>query len=216
MYRIIYGTGNQGKLGYMKRALAGLPLELVGLMQAAEERQIVLPNVEENGTTPLENAVLKARAYYEIFHSPLFSCDSGLYLWKHTTGEPLPDKEQPGACIRGRADERLTDEQLLAHYRGLVRKYGVIRARYQNAICLIWNTGLCAQSDEEALWGESFLLTDVPHSKRVPGFPLDSISIEPVSGKYFYDREENGQDALVSGHGFRQFFEDFLTKNHIL
>ena len=45
---IIYGTGNRAKIAYMKRALAGLPVEIIGSDQSMD--------VDENGSSPLENA----------------------------------------------------------------------------------------------------------------------------------------------------------------
>lgn len=36
---IIYGTGNQAKIAYMKRALEGLPLHITGLAQAAAAKR---------------------------------------------------------------------------------------------------------------------------------------------------------------------------------
>ena len=64
---IIYGTGNRAKIAYMQRALAGLPLEITGVKQAAAMKGIFLPEVEETGATPLENARQKAEKYYGIF-----------------------------------------------------------------------------------------------------------------------------------------------------
>ena len=209
---LIYGTGNDAKLAYMRRTLSDLPLQITGLLDAAKIRGIELPEVEENGNTPLENARQKAEAYFALFHSPVFSCDSGLYLYDHLTGELLPEEVQPGIHVRGRGEKRLSDEELLTHYVGLVKKYGRIRARYQNAICLIFNEEIRQESMEENLWGEPFLLTDVPHTKKVPGFPLDGISIDIKTGRYFYDLENNSLDVLVSYSGFSLFFCHFLEK----
>lgn len=211
MMEIIYGTGNKAKISYMQRALKALPLEIVGVKQAAAKQGLILPEVEETGTTPLENARQKAQEYYQLFHSPVFSCDSGLYLWNHATGQPLAAEEQPGVHVRG-TKGRYTDEELLAHYIALVGKYGPIRARYKNAISLIWDEQLRAESMEEDLWGQPFLLTDRPHARRVEGFPLDSISLDIKNGRYFYDMEGTSQDDLVSERGFARFFEDFLKR----
>ena len=190
---LIYGTGNDAKLAYMRRTLSDLPL------------QITARQVKE---LQAENARQKAEAYFALFHSPVFSCDSGLYLYDHLTGELLPEEVQPGIHVRGRGEKRLSDEELLTHYVGLVKKYGRIRARYQNAICLIFNEEIRQESMEENLWGEPFLLTDVPH----PGFPLDGISIDIKTGRYFYDLENNSQDEIVSNSGFSLFFCHFLEK----
>lgn len=215
MKEIIYGTENLGKIAYMERALEGIPIRITGAGAAADKRGIFLSCVEETGNDQLENARLKAESYFRLFKSPVFSCDSGLYLWNFSTGEALPESEQPGIHVRGRGSSRLSDDELLAHYINLVKKYGLIQARYKNAICLIWNEEIREESMMENLWGEEFLLTDVPHQKRVPGFPLDSISLDKETKQYFYDMEENSQDNLVSENGFKCFFCNFFKKYEI-
>lgn len=216
MKKIIYGTGNSGKILYMRRALAGIPIRVVGLKEEAQERGIVLPDIEETGDTPLENARIKAESYFKIFQSPVFSCDSGLYLLNSSTGEPLPEEVQPGIHVRGRGACRFSDDELLEHYIGLVKKYGKITARYKNAICLIWDEKIREESMGEELWGEAFLFTDIPHKKRVSGFPLDSISLDWKTQKYFYDMEDNSQDGVVSRDGFQRFFCNFLEKYNLI
>ena len=210
---LIYGTGNQAKIQFMKRSLEGLPIEIIGLKEAAAKYSISLPEVEENGSTTLENASLKAHAYYECFKKPVFSCDSGLYLWNAKTGRMLPEEEQPGICVRGRREKRYTDDELIEHYTGLVKKYGSVMARYQNGICFVWDKEHIFESMEESLGGESFLLTDIPHKKRVEGFPLDSISVQISSGKYYYDLGEDLQDDIAGESGFRQFFQKICENN---
>ena len=132
--QIIYGTGNDAKIAYMQRALGSLPCEIIGLKDAAVERGIEIPQVEETGTTPLENARLKAEKYFQIFKCPVFSCDSGLYLWNHTTGDPLPGDLQPGIHVRGRGRVRLSDDELIRHYISLVKKYGLISSEAGRSI----------------------------------------------------------------------------------
>lgn len=210
---LIYGTGNPAKLEFMRRKTAGLPIEIIGLKQAAAREGIVLPSVEETGSDPLQNARIKAEAYYRLFRKPVFSCDSGLYLWNDQTGEMLPEEVQPGIHVRGRGERRLTDDELICHYTGLVRKYGPILARYKNGICLIMGDGCRYESMDESLWGEAFLFTDRPHPKRISGFPLDSISLEISSGRYFYDLPENSQDALAAEGGFGKFFETIIKSD---
>jgi len=212
---LIYGTGNSAKILYMKRMLKGLPIEITGLKEAAAARNLTLPEVAETGSTPLENAGLKAESYFKVFKCPVFSCDSGLYLWEHDTGKLLPEDVQPGIHVRGKGEQRLSDGELLEKYIGLVREFGSIRARYMNAICLIWNENIRAESMDEELWGTPFLLTDVPHKKRMEGFPLDSISLELKTRRYFYDMEGDCQDEVVSDDGFVRFFSNFLEKHQI-
>ncbi len=88
--KFLYGTGNQAKLSAMKRRLSSLDIEIIGLKDLETE----IPEVPENGATPLENARQKAYAYYDAFHIPVFSCDSGLYF------ENVPEEIQPGVHVR--------------------------------------------------------------------------------------------------------------------
>ena len=205
--RLIYGTGNEAKFHSMQRTLKGLPIELEGLQQAAAMKGIDLPEIVETGFSPLENARIKAEIYYKLFEKPVFSCDSGLYLWNYGTGEMLPEKLQPGIHVRGAGAQRLSDDELIEHYTGLVREHGPILARYKNGISMILDREHRWESMEEFLWGEAFLFTDKPHQKRIKGFPLDSISLEISSGKYYYDLEDNYQDQVAAEKGFRLFFK---------
>lgn len=135
--KLLYGTGNPAKLEAMKRRLAPLGIELLGLRDLQREladmgdREVRMPQIEEDGSTPLENAVKKATAYYEAFEIPVFSCDSGLYI------DNIPEEKQPGVHVRTVNGKYLNDDEMLAHYIGLAKQYGDLRARYRNAICLV-------------------------------------------------------------------------------
>lgn len=77
--KLLYGTGNPAKLSAMQSRLEKLDIELIGLNDLRAEGKVI-PKIVEAGNTPLENARLKATAYYEAFKIPFFSCDSGLYF----------------------------------------------------------------------------------------------------------------------------------------
>ena len=199
--KILFGTGNPAKLDAMRNRLADLDIEIIGL----KDLNIPLPQVEEDGNTPLENAEKKARAYFEAFHMPVFSCGSGLYLDKVT------EAEQPGIHVRTINGKYLTDEEMLEHYGGLARKYGNLTARYRNAICLVLDKEHVYKAMEESMASEPFLLIDKPHPFRKKGFPLDSLSIDIKSGKYYYDLENNELDKVAVEEGFREFFQKVLA-----
>ena len=56
---------------------------------------------------------------------------------------------------------------------------------------------------------EPFILTATPHTKRVEGFPLDSLSKDIKTGEYYYDLEEREVSTNVE-EGLRCFFEQML------
>ena len=195
--QILYGTGNRAKLEVMRNRLVELDLEILGL----EDMDGEIPEVSEDGMTPLENARRKALAYYKAFGIPVFSCDSGLYF------DNVPEEVQPGVHVRTVKGKYLSDEEMLEHYTGLASEYGDLRARYRNAICLVTDEKHIYESMDESLASRPFLLTAMPHSEvRHAGFPLDSISKDAESGKYFYDMTQAEMDLFAVQGGFLEFF----------
>ena len=57
-----------------------------------------------------------------------------------------------------------------------------------------------------------FLLAAAPHTKRVPGFPLDALSMDPVTHTYYYDMEDAAAKSLFSYEGFKAFFRGILCQ----
>ena len=205
--QLLYGTGNPAKLKSMRNRLAGLPVEIIGLSEIEKASGTVAAQPEEDGNTPLENARQKAKAYYEAYKMPVFSCDSGLYC------EELPDELQPGVHVRTVQGKSLTDEEMQQYYAGLARKYGPLRARYYNAVCLVMDDEHIYERMDESLASEAFILTDRIHPIKKKGFPLDSLSIHIPTGKYFYDLEEGEGDKLAVKDGMLQFFKEVLNMN---
>lgn len=199
--KLLYGTGNQAKLASMKRRLEREDIELIGLEDLRAEG-ISIPKVPEDGNTPLENARQKAKAYYESFRIPVFSCDSGLYFDK------VPEEVQPGVHVRTVKGNCLSDDQMIEYYAGLVKQYGNLTARYKNAICLVMDEEHIYESMDPSLESEKFILTDKPHSiVRKKGFPLDSMSIDIKTNKYYYDLPAEKLERVAVEDGFLVFFE---------
>lgn len=199
--KLLYGTTNQGKLESIRRCLSQISnIEIIGLADMPHP----LPSVLEEGSTPLENARIKAWAYYEAFQIPVFSCDSGLYF------ERLPEEVQPGVHVRRVRGKELTDDEMTEYYSGLARQYGDIRARYRNAVCFVLDREHSYESMDESLSGEPFLLTSRPHPHRQKGFPLDCLSKNIASGAYYYDMGRNCQDDVAFDQGFLLFFQKIL------
>lgn len=203
--QLLFGTGNQAKLAAMKSRLEKIGVQLIGLNELRAEGKSI-PEVLENGNTPLENAKLKALAYYEAFRIPVFSCDSGLYF------DHIPDEVQPGVHVRNVNGKCLSDEEMMEYYAGLVRKYGNLVAQYRNAICFVMDEKHIYEAMEPSMYSEKFILTDKPHSKiREKGFPLDSMSIDMKTNRYYYDLAENELTQFDVEDGFLQFFQKVLS-----
>lgn len=203
--KLLYGTGNPAKLSAMKSRLEALDIELIGLSDLKSEGKMI-PEVTENGNTPLENARIKALAYYEAFKMPVFSCDSGLYF------ENVPDELQPGIHVRNVNGKYLSDEEMIEYYAGLAGRFGNLTAYYKNAICFVARDGKVYEAMDESLSSERFILTDKTHSGvRKKGFPLDSISIDRKTGKYYYDLSAGELERFAVEDGFLEFFKRILN-----
>ena len=199
--KLLYGTGNPAKLSSMKSRLAPLNIELLSLNDLKAEGKTI-PQVPENGSTPLENARQKALAYYQAFRMPVFSCDSGLYF------DNVPDEIQPGVHVRNVNGKCLSDEEMLTYYTGLVKQYGKLTARYRNAICFVLDDEHIYEAMDPSMESERFILTDLPHSTiRKKGFPLDSISLDFQTRQYYYDLPSLRLDQVAVEDGFLAFFK---------
>lgn len=204
--KLLFGTGNQAKLSVMRKRLSKFEIELIGLNDLKADGKET-PIVTENGITPLENARLKAFAYYEAFQMPVFSCDSGLYFDK------IPDEIQPGVHVRNINGKCLSDEEMVTYYTGLAKKYGNLMAEYRNAICFVMDKERIYESFEPDLYSERFIIKDKPHSAiRKKGFPLDSISIDIKTGKYYYDLADDELEQFAVEDGVLKFFEKVLKE----
>lgn len=194
--RLIYGTRNTAKLEAMRRQVYSLPIEIVGLPADRD-----FPVVEERGADPLENAEIKARTYYQVLQRPVFSCDSGLFF-----DEAMPE-DQPGTHVRRVRGKNLTDEEMIRYYAALSSKYGGrLTARYRNAICLIMDEEHIYRSMDDSLSGELFWLVCTPHPRRIEGFPLDSLSVDPNTERYYFDLTEKRIQGATMERAVADFF----------
>ena len=71
--KIIFATGNEGKLREIRMMLDDLGV----CVQSMKEAGITV-DIEENGTTFEENAIMKAKAIMELTNQIVLADDSGL------------------------------------------------------------------------------------------------------------------------------------------
>jgi 8-oxo-dGTP diphosphatase len=200
--KILYGTTNKAKLQAMRNAVELLGIDIIGLDDIEGE----IPKVKECGKTPLENAEIKAKAYYEAFKMPVFSCDSGLYF------DELEDEEQPGIYVRRVNGRELSDDEMIEYYSSLARRYGgKITGQYWNAIYFVLDENHSYSSMDKSIATEPFILSAVPHPKRVEGFPLDSLSIDISEGEYYYNLDLKDVSSSVDD-GVIAFFKEVLSQ----
>ena len=191
--KVLFATTNPAKVGKYKEALKEKNIELITL----KELDLNL-HVEENGKNCMENALIKAKAYYEATGIISIGMDNSLFI------EELPEEKQPGTHVRRVAGKELSDEEMIEYYTSLVKEYGgKLTAKWVYGMVVYGKNGA-----KEHTWSKShFYFVDTASNKRNPGYPLDSIAIIPEFNKYLVEltdeekysnkREDGNKDDIV-------------------
>lgn len=174
MKQIIFATSNATKSKRFSKGLKELGIEVLSLKDID-----VKLDIEEDGSTAIENALLKARACYKKTKKPCMGMDDTLYM------EGVPEDMQPGLFVRRVNGKNLTDEEMIEHYTNLVKKYGI-----NGRINCKWIYGLAVinENGEETTYSwfkDDFYMTSSRSDKINPGYPLNSISKYKKLDKYF-------------------------------
>lgn len=198
MKEILFATGNKSKAKRFTKGLLANDIKVLTL----EDVPINI-EVEENGTTAIENALIKARGYAKETNLPVFAMDDTLYL------ENVPEDKQPGMYVRRVNGKRLTDEEMIEYYSNLAKEYGtngLITGRWIYGMALISNG-----HEYTYTWSkENFYITSTPSKIINPGYPLNTISINIKLNKYFTDMTE--EDKLLV-HEDESHVVDFLVNS---
>ena len=174
MKQIIFATTNQSKSKRFSKGLKELGIEVLSLKDID-----VKLDVKEDGSTAIENALIKARGCFKKTNMPCMGMDDTLYL------EGVPKDLQPGLFVRRVNGKNLTDEEMIEHYTNLVKEYGK-----DGRIDCKWVYGLAVinEKGEETTYSwfkDDFYMTSSRSDKINPGYPLNSISKYKKLDKYF-------------------------------
>jgi len=127
--KVLFATTNKAKMKSYGTPLIKSGIELLGLSDLN-----INVDIDENGNDVVENAVIKAKAYYKLSNIDTFAVDEGLYF------EDVDDYIQPGTHVRRVGNKRLNDEEMITYYLDLVNKYGkngILRGYFKKAVALI-------------------------------------------------------------------------------
>lgn len=95
----------------------------------------------------------------------MFSCDTSLEI------ENLSEYLKPEVNVRRVNGKILSDDEMIRYYGKLAEKYGKLKCRYRNAICLIVSEQKIFASDDKKIIIKLFLYsgkTAATCRKRVP------------------------------------------------
>ena len=171
MKKVLFATGNPSKAKRFSKGLLDKGIEVITLKDIEKDIEI-----NEDGKNAIENAIIKAKAYAEVVDMPVFAMDDNLYL-----------ENVPEVFVRRVNGKRLTDEEMLQHYTGLVKEYGK-----EGKLDCKWVYGMAIINEKKEIstytWEKGgFYFVEKISDKIRAGYPLDSISINKKLNKYFTD-----------------------------
>ncbi len=174
--KVLFATTNPAKVKRYKDALEEKGIELITLKDLDFKLDI-----EENGKDAIENAYIKAKAYYDATKTPTIGMDNSLFI------EELPSEKQPGTYVRRVNGKELNDDEMIEHYTNLAKEYG-------GKLTAKWIFGMVICDNNEVKnysWTKDhFYFVDKPSKERNPGYPLESISVIPEFNKYAVELNE--------------------------
>ncbi|HPM77573.1 MAG TPA: XTP/dITP diphosphatase [bacterium] len=164
--KILLATANRGKIAELRALLADLDWEIVGLDQLPQRL-----DVEENGATFLDNALLKARAYAQLAGLPTIADDSGLCV------EALGGR--PGVHSARYAGLGANDA---ANNARLLREMATHTDRRAKFVCV----SVCVLPTGETIEATGECVGEILSEPRgTAGFGYDPLFFHPPSGKTF-------------------------------
>lgn len=193
---VLFATTNPAKVRTYKQSLAKEGIELITLNDLDFKLDI-----EENGKNAIENAYIKAKAYYEATKIPTIGMDNNLFI------DDLPDEKQPNTHVRRIKGKELTDDEMIEYYTNLVKEYGEkLSAKWVYGMVICNKDG-----NKEFLWSkDNFYFVSKPCEKRNPGYPLDSISIIPEFNKYLAELTEEEKELYKKKNNTNNVVEFIL------
>ena len=184
MKKVLFATGNESKAKRFKKGLLENNIEIITINDI--ENNI---DIEENGKDAIENALIKARAYANVYDLPVFAMDDNLYI------DDIPEDKQPGMYVRRVNGKRLNDNEMIEYYSNLAHEYGK-----NGKLTCRWVYGIAVIKDGKEstyTWSkEDFYIVDKPSNKINSGYPLNTISINKKLNKYFTDMTEEDKEMV--------------------
>lgn len=197
MKEIIYATQNPAKTKKLQHVL-GNGFLVKNLTEAGIKHQ-----AKETGSSPVENARIKAEFCYKNTSLPCFAMDFGLYF------DGISNDMQPGTEIKGMViksmDKAPTDEDILNFYKKFIDT-NIITSGY-------WLRAFAVANESGVFHAEVKIpkrFTAVP-GKLKEGFPITALQIDEHFNKY--ESELTEDELLVSQKKTDDVMRDFILKS---
>ena len=187
--RIIAATQNKGKIKEIQEIFLPLGFEVISQKEAGFDIDVV-----ENGETFEENAMIKARAIFDLSHEAVIADDSGLLV------DAL--NGAPGVYSARYAGENATDADKMNKLLKELEGESDRRAKFLSALVMILKDGRSFTATGEVLGR----ITDKPYGEN--GFGYDPIFYSDELKKTFgeaTDKEKN--EVSHRGRGLLKLYK---------
>lgn len=187
--RIIAATQNKGKIKEIQEIFSPLGFEVISQKEAGFDIDVV-----ENGETFEENAMIKARAIFELSHEAVIADDSGLLV------DAL--NGAPGVYSARYAGENATDADKMNKLLGELEGKSDRQAKFVSALVMILKDGKTFTATGEVLGR----ITDKPYGEN--GFGYDPIFYSDELKKTFGEASDSEKNEISHrGRGLLKLYE---------
>lgn len=194
---VFFATMNKDKIIKMKNRLKDLDVNII----TPYDRNIKI-EIEENGKNVIENATLKAKAYFDKVKIPTIATDSSLYVEKFDI--------QPGLFVKRINGVSLDDDNLEAYYINQLNKVGgKSNAFYVTGIVLVQDENVKSIEIKE----DNFTFTSKKCKDKRNFDTLSRLEYDEKLKKYFCQLNEN--EMQERGYRFDKEVRKFIKNNLI-
>ncbi len=181
MNQLLIGTTNPAKFNEYKDLLDSYDLEVISLYD------FKIDEPDETGRDFEENAILKAKYYFQKTGIPTLADDGGFEIHA-LNGEP-------GVKSRRWLGRKTSDEDLIKTVYKKIKKVpeDQRQCRIRTVVAIASPFGVV--TSEGSVEG---IIAEKPSDKRIKGFPFRSVMFFPNYGKYFTDL--NKQEMEIMNH----------------
>ena len=147
--KVLFATGNPAKVKRYKESLEKNGIELITIKDIG-----INLNIDENGKDAIENAYIKAKAYYDATGIPTIGMDNNLFI------DGIDESLQPGTHVRRVGGRQLSDEEMITYYTRLVKEHGgKLQAKWVYGMVVITD-----KSCDELTWSKDkfYFVSTIP------------------------------------------------------
>lgn len=200
--KVLFGTSNEHKIKEVKEIIAKHKLDIVLL--SLKDMDVLYDEPIEDGESFLDNAIIKAKYYYEKYQIPVISDDSGLEVVA-LNGLPGIHSARYASINTYNSSSKDNRVKLLKELENKTNR----NAKFTCVVVYYDGVNLINASGEVS--GEI-----LNHEQGDNGFGYDSLFYLPNYGKTMAEISEEEKNKLSHRGNAVESLIDLLTKNHII